>query len=69
MTTIIALYLTAQARLADAFDREEGQTSMEWLGIGAVVVAIAIALVGNSGAFMEAIDGVFDRLLGGINAE
>lgn len=66
MTTIIALYLTAQARIVDALDREEGQTSMEWLGIGAVVVAIAIALVAQSETIGAAVQGVFTRLLEGI---
>lgn len=62
MTAIIALYVTAHTALRDAFDREEGQTTMEWMGIAAIVVAILAIVLGASGDLGELVRGRWESL-------
>lgn len=50
MNTVIALYVTTQIALRDARDRfaeDHGQTTMEWMGIAAIIVGILAVMLGN----------------------
>jgi hypothetical protein len=68
MHTIIALYVASRMAMHDLTDRltdEEGQTSMEWLGIAAVIVAIVVFLASGPAESMgEAIRAAFERMVG-----
>lgn len=70
MNTMIFIYVTASAALQSARERltsEEGQTSVEWLGIAAVIVAIVVILTGNASTQMgnevrDAFQGLVDAV-------
>ncbi|CAN5247009.1 hypothetical protein BH23ACT9_BH23ACT9_10660 [soil metagenome] len=70
MNTVIALYVTTlyvntKSLLGTAKDRlagEEGQTTMEWMGIAAIVVAILAIVLGASGDLGELVRGRWVQL-------
>lgn len=63
-TTVLATALLLQLQaLRDRLSDERGQTSIEWLGIGAVVVAIALAVAGNSESIGTAIENAFNSIV------
>ncbi|WP_370325442.1 hypothetical protein [Euzebya sp.] len=72
MSSIIALYTTAQMLAERGRDRlraEEGQTSVEWLGIAAVIVAIVVFIAGDlsegiAGTIRDAFEGLIGRASG-----
>jgi hypothetical protein len=67
MNTIIALYLTIQTTVQDRLSDDRGQTSMEWLGIAAVIVAIIVFLVGGPAESMGAVvQSAFERMVNSI---
>ncbi|CAN5638231.1 hypothetical protein BH24ACT15_BH24ACT15_24680 [soil metagenome] len=48
---IVALYVTAQLafqNLCNRMESDEGQTSVEWLGIAAVAAAVIVALLARA---------------------
>lgn len=71
MHMITALYLTTIARVEDLRTRmteERGQTSLEWLGIGVVVIAVLLFVASQSetigGAVQTAFTDLIDRVMG-----
>ncbi len=68
MHTVIAFYLTAVARL-QSVGEEDGQTSVEWLGIafviGAIVLAVANLAPDLGGTVGEAFQAMVERATGG----
>ncbi|MEE8602163.1 Flp family type IVb pilin [Euzebya tangerina] len=66
MNAVINLYLTTLSLVDGLRDRladEEGQTTMEWLGIAAVLVAILVAFAGLGGDIADFLRATFERLV------
>ncbi len=66
MHTVIALYIAATTMLEDARERrssEDGQTSVEWLGIAFVVVSIIGLLAAQSETISGLISTRFQALV------
>ncbi len=67
MNSITALYVSISMALHSAVDRlqeEEGQTSVEWIGISAVIVAVIGIFIGFKDQIGELMNTLFQRLLG-----
>lgn len=64
VNAIIALYLTAQIAVQDQLASDEGQTTMEWLGIGVVVIAVLLAVASQNEALGDVVAGAFEDLVG-----
>lgn len=69
MTTIIALYVTATTALETAahravarFEEDKGQTTMEWMGIAAIVVAILAITLQAAPTLGELVRSTWERL-------
>lgn len=56
MNTVIALYTAAQIALRDRYADDDGQTTMEWMGIAAIVVGILAVLLGNAGEIGDLVE-------------
>lgn len=63
MNTIIALYVTIQTAVQDRLSDDRGQTSMEWLGIAAVIIAIMVALAAQSDVLSNSVRTAFTGLV------
>ncbi|MGI9018599.1 MAG: hypothetical protein ACR2HR_16100 [Euzebya sp.] len=71
MNPIIALYVTVHMALTGAVDRtverihsEDGQGTVEWIGIAAVTIAVAAAVIATRTTMGEAVRDAFTNLIG-----